>query len=73
VSGSADADLYLRDQISRIDRNQAEIQKLFAEAQMLRAERIKFRCDPWFIVIGALIGSVAILLPSVLRGLGLVP
>jgi hypothetical protein len=50
----------------------AEQQKLFAEDGKLRAETVKFRRDPWFIFVGALIGALATQLPALLRGLGLI-
>jgi hypothetical protein len=50
----------------------AEQQKLFAEDGKLRAETTKFRRDPWFIIVGALIGALATQLPALLRGLGLI-
>ena len=43
----------LREQITRIDRNQAEIQKLFAE-------RDKLNRDHWLLVLAALITAFAV-------------
>lgn len=56
--------LDLREQISRIDKNQAEVQKLFAEAR-------KFNRDPWFLIMGAIIAAVATRLPEIMRAFGL--
>jgi hypothetical protein len=56
----------VQEQISRIDRNLAEVQKLFAEAR-------KFNRDPWFLVIGAIIAAVASRLPEIMRAFGLHP
>ncbi len=55
--------LDIREQIARIDRNQAEIQKLFAEAR-------KFNRDPWFLVAGAIIAAIATRLPEILAAFG---
>jgi hypothetical protein len=54
-------------QINRIDRNQAEIQKLFAESH-------KFNREPWVLVLAALIAALAALmarLPEILHAMGL--
>jgi hypothetical protein len=59
--------LNIREQIARIDRNQAEINKLFAEAR-------KFNRDPWVLVLAALIAAFAALiarLPEILKAFGL--
>ena len=55
--------LDIREQIARIDRNQAEIQKLFAEAK-------KFNRDPWFVVVGAVLAAVVARLPEILHAFG---
>ena len=55
--------LNIREQIARIDRNQAEINKLFAEAR-------KFNRDPWFLVAGAIIAAIATRLPEILHAFG---
>ncbi len=65
--------LNLREQIARIDRNQAEIQKLFAEAGKLSAEAAKFKRDRFLAPIlaaGALGGFIAAVLPLILRSWG---
>jgi hypothetical protein len=56
----------IREQIARIDRNQAEIQKLFAEAR-------KFNRDPWFLIAGAIIAAIATRLPEILHAFGVGP
>jgi len=61
--------LNLREQIARIDRNQAEIQKLFAEAA-------KFRRERWVIpvtVAGALLAAAVARLDIIARILGWLP
>lgn len=55
--------LDIREQIARIDRNQAEIQQLFAEAK-------KFNRDPWFVVVGAVLAAVVARLPEILHAFG---
>lgn len=63
--------LDIREQIARIDRNQAEVQKLFAEAK-------KFNRDPWILALAALIAAFATVvagvfarLPEILAAFGL--
>ena len=66
--------LNLREQIARIDRNQAEIQKLFAEAGKLSAEAAKFKRERFLAPIlaaGALGGFIAAVLPLILRSWGM--
>ena len=63
--------LNIREQIARIGRNQAEIQKLFAEAGRLSAEAAKFKRERFLAPIlaaGALGGFIAAVLPALLRG-----
>ena len=55
--------LDLADQIARIERNQAEIEKLFAEAR-------KFNRDPWFLLLGAIIAALAARAPEILKAFG---
>ena len=62
--------LNLADQVARIERNQAEITKLFAEAAKLRAGARKFRWDPVFLVLGAVIAGVFARLPEILHAFG---
>ena len=62
--------LNLADQVARIERNQVEITKLFAEAAKLRAEARKFRWDPVFLVLGAVIAGVFARLPEILHAFG---
>ena len=63
--------LNLREQIARIDRNQAETQKLIAEGRKLLAEARKFNRDPWYLVIGAIVAGIFTRLPEILRALGI--
>ena len=60
----SDQPLDLREQIARIDRNIAETQKLFAEAR-------KFRWDPWFLIVGAVIAALISRLDVILKAFGL--
>ena len=65
--------LNLREQIARIDHQQAEIQKLFAEREKLEAEGHKYNRDPWVLVLAAIIAALATLfarLPELLTVLG---
>ena len=65
--------LNLREQIARIDRNQAEIGKLLAEQTKLSAEADKLRRDRFLapvLVAAAVSGAVATILPTVLRAWG---
>lgn len=65
--------LDLREEISRIDRAQAEIEKLLAEAVKLRAEGRKFGRDLWivpFTIIGALLTAIVARLPEILHAFG---
>lgn len=55
--------LDLRSELARIDRDQAEIHKLTAEAMNLLAERNKLRMDRWIapvIALATLIGALGI-------------
>ena len=61
--------LNLREQIARIDRNQAEVQKLLAEAAKFKRERF---FAP-ILAAGVLAGAVGGLLPTVLRATGVIP
>jgi len=61
--------LDIREQIARIDRNQAEVQKLFAEAA-------KFKRERWVIpvtVAGALLAAAVARLDVIARILGWLP
>ncbi len=69
--------LNLAEAVARIERNQAEIAKLFAEsaklndeAAKLRAEGRKFRWDPVFLILGAVIAGIFARLPEILRAVG---
>jgi hypothetical protein len=55
--------LDLAEQIARIDKTQAELRKLLAEAR-------KFNRDPWFILLGAIIAALAARLPEILHAFG---
>lgn len=56
--------LDLADQIARIERNRAEIEKLFSRTR-------KFNRDPWFLLIGAIIAAVAARGPEILKAFGI--
>ncbi len=63
----------LCEQIARIDRNQVEIQKLFAESGKLTVEAAKVRRERLLAPIlaaGALGGFIAAVLPLILRSWG---
>lgn len=65
--------LNLREQIERIDRNHAEIQKLLAEGAKLLAERDKFNRERWVIpvtVFGAILAAIVARLPEILHAVG---
>jgi hypothetical protein len=62
--------LNLREQIARIDRNQAEIQKLFAEQAKLHAEAGKFRWEHVIFIFGAIVAGVFLRLPEILHAFG---
>ena len=55
--------LELQAQITQIKRNEAEIDKLFAEAR-------RFNRDPWMVLIGVIIAVLALRLPEVLHAFG---
>ena len=70
--------LNLAEAVARIERNQAEISKLFAEsaklrdeATKLRAEARKYRWDPAFLVLGAIIAGIFARLPEILHAFGM--
>ena len=66
--------LDIREQIARIDRNQAEIQKLFSEARKLDREGRKFNRDWWIVpltVFGAILAAIIARLPELLVAFGL--
>ena len=65
------AQLDLREQIARIDRQREETLKFTAEQHKLMAEERKFNRDPWFLIIGAIIAAIATRLPEILRAVGL--
>ena len=73
MSSSSGTPLDVLDQIARIERNQAEIQKLFAEQEKLRSEGKKFDRDPWMLVAGAIIAGAFTRLPEILHALRLAP
>ena len=62
--------LDIREQIARIDRNQAEIQKLLAEQPKLRAEARKYRWDPFLVIAGMVVAAIAVRLPEILAAFG---
>ena len=62
--------LNIREQIARIDRTQAEIQKLLAEQPKLRAETRKYRFDPFLVVAGMMVAAIVARLPEILRAFG---
>lgn len=76
-------DINIRDILARIDRQQAETQKLMrelekfvAEQHKLIAEGRKYNRDFWvvpFTIIGAIIAAIAARLPEILRAFGVGP
>ena len=59
----ADRDLFIRDQLARIDRNIAETQRLHAESR-------KFGRDPWFVLLSAVIAAIAAAITAVIAERG---
>lgn len=69
VSGDYLERLNLREQIARIDRSQAEMQKLLAEGAKLLAERDKFTREPWILVLAGMITGLAAILAAIVARL----
>lgn len=76
MSGTSATPLDIQDQIARIERNQAEIEKLFAEQAKLRSEGRKFDRERWIApltVIGAILAAIVARLPEILKAFGVAP
>jgi hypothetical protein len=74
--------LNIREEIARIDRNRADIQKLLAEHSKLNAEQSKlaaegrkFNLDWWIVpatVLGAIVAGAVARLPEILHAFGFI-
>lgn len=64
--------LDIREQIARIDREQAEIHKLMAERPKLEAETKKYNRDPWILALAALIAAFATVIAGVFARLDVI-